>query len=261
MILGNLRRRSTPRKTRPMIETLCASAGCQRLSVLRPRRRRPSSAMSRANMSPSRRSTSPASRRESVRRGDALKAGDPIAHGRDRRRRDRAAQRRGRAGADAVRSRQHPVRPPARGDRRAGSEPEGRQGQTDDDAAHVPARAEPAWSAATPPRPIDTRPDRLRRRRRPRATSSPPISPSPSCPPATTRSPPPRAKVEQAPPRATPREWRLSQRSLVAPAPAMSPTSCAASATSPARTAPVVSFLPDGAIKLKVYVPEAGLAA
>ena len=36
----------------------------------------------------------------------------------------------------------------------------------------------------------------------------------------------------------------------------MSPTSSAASATSPGPQAPVVSFLPDGAIKLKIYVPE-----
>ena len=40
----------------------------------------------------------------------------------------------------------------------------------------------------------------------------------------------------------------------------MSPTSSAASATSPARRRPSSRYLPDGAVKLKIYVPEARLA-
>ena len=54
--------------------------------------------------------------------------------------------------------------------------------------------------------------------------------------------------------------WRLGQRTLTAPAAGYVSDIVRRVGDVAGPQAPVVSFLPDGALKLKIYVPEAGLA-
>ena len=86
--------------------------------------------------------------------------------------------------------------------------------------------------------------------------NSPPISRWRSCPRATKRSPA-RKKVDQAQAALDDAKWRLDQRKLVAPASGYVSDIIRRVGDVAGPSAPVVSFLPDGAIKLKVYVPEA----
>jgi len=68
------------------------------------------------------------------------------------------------------------------------------------------------------------------------------------------------AKVSQAAAARDTAQWRLGQRSLVAPSAGYVSDIVRRVGDVAGPQAPVVSFLPDGAIKLKVYVPEARLA-
>jgi HlyD family secretion protein len=69
-----------------------------------------------------------------------------------------------------------------------------------------------------------------------------------------------KAKVAQAQAMRDNAKWRLDQRSLVAPSAGYVSDIIRRVGDVAGPQAPVVSFLPDGAIKLKVYVPEADLA-
>jgi HlyD family secretion protein len=69
-----------------------------------------------------------------------------------------------------------------------------------------------------------------------------------------------KAKVAQAQAMRDNAKWRLDQRSLVAPSAGYISDIIRRVGDVAGPQAPVVSFLPDGAIKLKVYVPEADLA-
>ena len=69
-----------------------------------------------------------------------------------------------------------------------------------------------------------------------------------------------KAKVEQAQAARDTAQWRLGQRSLVAPSAGYVSDIVRRVGDVAGPQAPVVSFLPDGAIKLKIYVPEARLA-
>ena len=66
-----------------------------------------------------------------------------------------------------------------------------------------------------------------------------------------------RKKVDQAQAALDDAKWRLDQRKLVAPASGYVSDIIRRVGDVAGPSAPVVSFLPDGAIKLKVYVPEA----
>lgn len=68
------------------------------------------------------------------------------------------------------------------------------------------------------------------------------------------------AKVGQARAARDTAQWRLSQRSLLAPNAGYVSDIVRRVGDVAGPEAPVVSFLPDGAIKLKIYVPEARLA-
>jgi HlyD family secretion protein len=68
------------------------------------------------------------------------------------------------------------------------------------------------------------------------------------------------AKVKQAQAARDTAKWRLGQRSLVAPSAGYVSDIIRRVGDVAGPTAPVVSFLPDGAVKLKIYVPEARLA-
>jgi HlyD family secretion protein len=69
-----------------------------------------------------------------------------------------------------------------------------------------------------------------------------------------------KAKVAQALAMRDNAKWRLGQRSLVAPSAGFVSDIVRRVGDVAGPQAPVVSFLPDGAIKLKVYVPEGRLA-
>jgi HlyD family secretion protein len=69
-----------------------------------------------------------------------------------------------------------------------------------------------------------------------------------------------KAKVEQAQAARDSAKWRLDQRSLAAPSDGYVSDIVRRVGDVAGPQAPVVSFLPNGAIKLKVYVPEARLA-
>jgi HlyD family secretion protein len=68
------------------------------------------------------------------------------------------------------------------------------------------------------------------------------------------------ARVAQARAARDTAKWRLDQRSLVAPSDGYVSDIVRRVGDVAGPQAPVVSFLPDGAIKLKIYVPEARLA-
>ena len=69
-----------------------------------------------------------------------------------------------------------------------------------------------------------------------------------------------KSKVMQATAARDTAQWKLGQRSLVAPSAGYISDIVRRIGDVAGPQAPVVSFLPDGAIKLKVYVPEARLA-
>lgn len=68
------------------------------------------------------------------------------------------------------------------------------------------------------------------------------------------------AKVAQARAARDAAQWRLGQRTLVAPSAGLVSDIVRRVGDVAGPQSPVVSFLPDGAIKLKIYVPEARLA-
>ena len=68
------------------------------------------------------------------------------------------------------------------------------------------------------------------------------------------------AKVAQARGARDAAQWRLGQRTLVAPSAGLVSDIVRRVGDVAGPQAPVVSFLPDGAIKLKIYVPQARLA-
>ena len=70
-----------------------------------------------------------------------------------------------------------------------------------------------------------------------------------------------RAAVEQARESVRSAEWQLDQRALAAPAPGHVDEVLRSSGEIAGPQAPVLSYLPDGAVKLKLYVPEARIAA
>jgi HlyD family secretion protein len=69
-----------------------------------------------------------------------------------------------------------------------------------------------------------------------------------------------KARIEQAQAARDTAKWRLDQRALIAPSAGYVSDIVRRVGDVAGPQAPVVSFLPDGAVKLKVYVPEARLA-
>jgi HlyD family secretion protein len=69
-----------------------------------------------------------------------------------------------------------------------------------------------------------------------------------------------KAKVKQAQAARDTAKWRLGQRTLVAPGPGYVSDIIRRVGDVAGPQAPVVSYLPEGAVKLKVYVPEADLS-
>ncbi len=128
---------------------------------------------------------------------------------------------------------------------------------------HRPKRRSASWrapttckSAASPPRPNSTR-----RRPRPtwptRSSDRPrPISPSARLPARAEAMKAAESQVEQAKAALEQAHWRLDKRTLTAPSAGRIDDVIRNPGDIAGPSAPVISMLPDGAVKLKLYVPE-----
>ena len=86
-----------------------------------------------------------------------------------------------------------------------------------------------------------------------------PISPSPNCRRGRRRSRPPRTRSSRRRPRSSRREWRLSKRTIAAPAAGRIDDIIRNPGDLAGPSAPVLSMLPDGAVKLTALSARAEL--
>ena len=130
-----------------------------------------------------------------------------------------------------------------------------------DDAQRTLNRRKDLNAAASRRKPISTRRRPLTTSRPRGCANSPPISPSPSLPARDEEILSARNKVGQAKAALDNARWRLEQRQLVAPAAGYVSDIIRRVGDVAGPSAPVVSFLPENAVKVKFYVPEAALSS